>query len=215
MSTRIEPPAGHVVHSEQPVNSEPHPSQLIQSSSARGDTPADTLFLRNHSADIPLLDAETHAIALIDNVAAASDAPTRWIELDEKAVSVKELRDKYTSHDVSAVLECAGNRREEMSDRKQTEGVQWAQGTVGNGTSLCPGLHATLTGFYSELARRVALGRPAHLGHPTSGRPRDRASACLVRVRSAMPGRRLLWRVHSAQDSSVSLTPERHRLPQR
>ena len=47
----------------------------------------------------------------------------RTIEL-----SLKDLRTKFKRHTISATLQCAGNRRTEMSSLKDIKGTTWASG---------------------------------------------------------------------------------------
>ncbi len=49
----------------------------------------------------------------------------RTIEL-----SLKDLRTKFKRHTVSATLQCAGNRRTEMSELKDIKGTTWASGII-------------------------------------------------------------------------------------
>ncbi|CAO1615774.1 unnamed protein product [Parajaminaea phylloscopi] len=47
--------------------------------------------------------------------------------------SVADLQQQFPERSVVAAMECAGNRRGDMSKRgKQAEGIQWNQGTIGN-----------------------------------------------------------------------------------
>lgn len=52
-----------------------------------------------------------------------------------KSWTLKQLQQDYPQKSVVAAMECAGNRRSDMSSRegvRKAEGIQWNQGTIGN-----------------------------------------------------------------------------------
>ncbi len=46
--------------------------------------------------------------------------------------SVAELRSRFASHKVMAVLQCAGNRRADLQEVAKTSGDPWQAGAIGN-----------------------------------------------------------------------------------
>lgn len=89
------------------------------------ETPQAQLFHRNHG-DILHLDHAAHVVQLSihENLADSSK------DIEALTISMKELAD-LPQTEVTAALQCAGNRRSKMSDRhRKTEGIPWYQGVV-------------------------------------------------------------------------------------
>lgn len=53
--------------------------------------------------------------------------------LKEKTFTLDEIK-KFPKYTVSAAIQCAGNRRSEMSTVKQVKGLSWAHAAIGNAT---------------------------------------------------------------------------------
>ena len=103
--------------SVEPFNAETSLRKLVQSYI----TPAETFFVRNH-APVPVLDAATYRLeinGLVDRVL---------------TLSVAELQAHFEANEVSAALQCAGNRRNEMNRIRKVKGLGWNSGAVGNAT---------------------------------------------------------------------------------
>jgi sulfite oxidase len=82
-------------------------------------TPADRFYLRTHGT-MPVLDAATFTLRVRGNV------------VHERSFSLAELARRFARHRVSAVLQCAGNRRSELGAIKPVEGNAWNAGAIGN-----------------------------------------------------------------------------------
>jgi sulfite oxidase len=104
-----------IVHSRQPFNAEP-PLHRLRASFL---TPQDVLYVRSHG-DVPHLDAATHAITVAGQVA----SPLR--------LRVAELQAGFAHRSVTAVLQCAGNRRADLHRVAPVCGDPWAGGAIGN-----------------------------------------------------------------------------------
>lgn len=103
-----------VVHSEHPLNAEPSPQSLI----SHGIVPTDDLFNRNHGEFRPLDKYILQVEGLVNR-------PLR-LSVDDLAKMEKVEKVVY--------LQCAGNRRREMSERThhETEGIQWQNAAISN-----------------------------------------------------------------------------------
>ncbi|ODA79534.1 hypothetical protein RJ55_05128 [Drechmeria coniospora] len=87
-------------------------------------TPNDLFYVRNHMW-VPKIDE------------ASADAHVLSIELLDGTVrqyTLKELKTKFASHKITAVLQCSGNRRKHMTEGsgRSTNGLQWAAGAISN-----------------------------------------------------------------------------------
>lgn len=87
-------------------------------------TPNELFYVRNHMWVPAIEDSE-------------SDAHRLTIELFDgtmKEYTLHDLKTKFPSHKVTAVLQCSGNRRKHMSDDsgRQTNGLPWTSGAISN-----------------------------------------------------------------------------------
>ncbi|MFC4996236.1 sulfite oxidase [Dactylosporangium cerinum] len=87
-----------IVHQEDPYNAEPTPAALNH----RPVTPLDTFYSRNHG---PIQQLDPHTWRL--DVDGLVDRPL--------TLSLADLRQRFAQHSVVATLQCAGNRRAELS----------------------------------------------------------------------------------------------------
>ncbi|KAJ7974800.1 sulfite oxidase [Quillaja saponaria] len=103
------------INAKEPFNAEPPRSALISSYV----TPADLFYKRNHGP-IPIVDdIERYCISisgLLEN---------------PKKLFMKDIR-KLPKYDVTATLQCAGNRRTAMSKTRTVKGVGWDVSAIGN-----------------------------------------------------------------------------------
>lgn len=128
-----------IVHSAKPLNAEP-PLDRLRSGFL---TKTADFYIRSHG-DLPYLDATTHKVRITGKVSQPLD------------LTVADLKDRFTPRTVTAVMQCAGNRRVDMQQVEQTSGDLWASGAIGNaewtgvaladllrvaGTSEVEGLH--------------------------------------------------------------------------
>lgn len=105
-----------VVRSEKPFTAEP-PSGLLV---ATQRTPND-LFYKRHHLPVPLLDPITYRLEI-----RGVDGKT------VKCYSLNELKTNFPQYTVDAVVQCAGNRRNEMSAVKKVKGGSWEHGAISN-----------------------------------------------------------------------------------
>jgi sulfite oxidase len=84
-------------------------------------TPNEVFYVRNHMW-VPVIEDPT------------GDAHGITIELpngDVRTYTVGELKSKFSQHTVTAVLQCSGNRRKNMTDyARKTNGLQWGVGAI-------------------------------------------------------------------------------------
>lgn len=104
-----------VVHSREPFNAEPPLDRLACAAvTAQAD-----FYVRSHG-DIPQLDEAKHRIVVDGRVA---------MQLD---LSLADLRARFEHRTVTAVMQCAGNRRGDMLAVKPVSGDPWSAGAIGN-----------------------------------------------------------------------------------
>ena len=146
---------GLIVHSRAPFNAEPALARLR----AASITPQADLYVRNHG-DVPRLDADRHRVRVTGKVA------------QELALSVADLRRGFAERTITAVLQCAGNRRADMQQVRPTSGDPWQPGAIGNvhwsGVALADVLRAA--GAPSEAWLHVAFGCCDQMELPEEGR---------------------------------------------
>ncbi|WP_419731003.1 molybdopterin-dependent oxidoreductase [Lichenicola sp.] len=111
---QAEPPI-MIVHSTTPYNAEPPLDRLRAATiTARRD-----FYVRSHG-DIPDLAEATHRLVVAGLVA----KPLEF--------SLDALRDGFSEVTVTAVMQCAGNRRADLQLVRPTTGDPWAPGAIGN-----------------------------------------------------------------------------------
>ncbi|GAA6047872.1 hypothetical protein JCM3770_004684 [Rhodotorula araucariae] len=107
----------HVLSSH-PLNAEPSPSSLVSSFL----TPVDVSFHRNHGEWVS--EPDSYTLSIVNEVSALPNVST--------SLTLAELQRRGPQASVTALLACAGNRREEMSAEKETEGLQWGKSAISN-----------------------------------------------------------------------------------
>jgi len=85
-------------------------------------TPTELFFVRNH-LPVPEIDPATYSLKL------GGHGFPRVLSL-----SLPELQANFPKRTLAATIQCAGNRRSEMSAYKAVRGLSWATGAVGNAT---------------------------------------------------------------------------------
>ncbi|KAI0004071.1 Oxidoreductase, molybdopterin-binding domain-containing protein [Xylariaceae sp. FL0662B] len=84
-------------------------------------TPNEVFYVRNHMW-VPVVEeaeAEDHGITV--------ELP----DGDSKTYTVRELKERFKQYTVTAVLQCSGNRRNDMTRHaKKTNGLQWTVGAI-------------------------------------------------------------------------------------
>ncbi len=109
-----QPSPGLIVHTAHPLNAEPPLGSLIE----HFVTPVDRFYIRTHGS-LPRLDAERHRLRVDGRV-------TNPIEM-----TVRDLRERFPRRSVTATLQCAGNRREELDEVRPVTGTKWEPGAIG------------------------------------------------------------------------------------
>ena len=104
-----------IVHSKIPYNAEPPLARLRASSI----TPVADFYVRSHGT-IPHPDGSKHRLRISGRVASPLD------------LSMADLRNGFPERTVTAVMQCAGNRRFDMQQVRPTSGDPWAPGAIGN-----------------------------------------------------------------------------------
>ncbi|KAK6621588.1 hypothetical protein RUM44_001395 [Polyplax serrata] len=102
--------------SVKPFNAEPPPSLLVD----KFYTPNSIFYVRNH-LPVPEINEETYKLEI------------KGIGMDAKFFTLNDIK-KFPKHTISATVQCAGNRRSEMSKVKQVKGLSWDQAAIGNAT---------------------------------------------------------------------------------
>ncbi|KAG7380884.1 hypothetical protein PHYBOEH_011284 [Phytophthora boehmeriae] len=99
------------VNSSTPFNAEP-PAELLMQSFI---TPNDLFFVRNH-LPVPEVDVKDFTLKILG----------LGIDKEQRVeFSLDDLKSKFKHHTVTTTVQCAGNRRAEMSGVKQVNGLSW------------------------------------------------------------------------------------------
>lgn len=105
------------VNADKPFNAEP-PVELLLSSYI---TPNALFFVRNH-LPVPVVENIKDFRLVIEGVG------------EGVAFSMEELRNEFPIHHVTSTIQCAGNRRMEMSNVKPVKGLSWGVAAIGTAT---------------------------------------------------------------------------------
>jgi sulfite oxidase len=107
---------GIITRSEQPLNVEP-PLELLDQNFV---TPTELFYVRNHGS-IPELDADQYHLSVTGMVR------------QQLRLSMDEIRENFSRIDVTATLQCAGNRRQGLMEVASIpEEEPWSAGAIGN-----------------------------------------------------------------------------------
>ena len=82
-------------------------------------TPNELFFVRNH-LPVPVLEPKTYTLEVT-----GKGLPSITLTLDD-------LKTKFPQHTVTATIQCAGNRREDLGKVKEVKGIPWTGGAIGN-----------------------------------------------------------------------------------
>ena len=144
-----------IVHSTSPLNAEPPLDRLRASFT----TDASHFYVRSHG-NTPRLDAARHRLSVGGRVSTPLD------------LGMEELRARFPVATVSAVMQCAGNRRADMQPVRPTSGDPWAPGAIGNadwtGVPLATLLLAA--GVADDASLHVAFASADTVEMPEEGR---------------------------------------------
>lgn len=105
------------VNTSEPFNAETPPVLLTQ----EYITPNDLFFVRNH-LPVPDCDPSLYVLEVVGE------------GIDPVKLTLEDLKTKFPQHTVTATLQCAGNRREELARVKPVRGLSWTGGAIGNAT---------------------------------------------------------------------------------
>ena len=103
-----------IERSPDPYNAEPEAAALIE----RFLTPQALFYVRSHGT-VPDLRSE-HRIEV------------SGIGVESRSFSVEEMKSAFPTRTVTAVLQCAGNRRTDLQQVGKTNGDPWDVGAIGN-----------------------------------------------------------------------------------
>lgn len=108
-----------ITHTDKPRNAEPPNEELDR----EFRTPNELFYVRHHMW-VPVVkeeEAEDHVLTV--------ELP----DGDSKQYTLTDLRTKFPTHKVTAVLQCSGNRRNDMTRHAgKTNGLQWGVGAISN-----------------------------------------------------------------------------------
>ncbi|KAG1694003.1 hypothetical protein DVH05_022021 [Phytophthora capsici] len=99
------------VNSSMPFNAEP-PAELLMESFI---TPNELFFVRNH-LPVPEVDIENFTL----KITGVGIGQKKQVEF-----TLDDLKSKFKHHTITTTVQCAGNRRAEMSGVKQVNGLSW------------------------------------------------------------------------------------------
>ena len=105
------------VNTNEPFNAETPPVLLPQ----HFTTPNNLFFVRNH-LPVPVVNEDSYRLQV--------SVPG----MNEVSYSLQDLKAKFPQHTVTATIQCAGNRREELAKVKEVRGISWTGGAIGNAT---------------------------------------------------------------------------------
>ena len=108
-------PLDLIVHSTRPLNAEP-PLHRLRCAFL---TDVGDFYIRSHG-EVPVLDPASYRLGVGGAVGQRLD------------LSLADLKTRFTPHSVTAVLQCAGNRRADLQPVEATSGDPWAPGAIGN-----------------------------------------------------------------------------------
>jgi len=144
-----------IVRSETPYNAEPPLPRLR----ACMITAHSDLYVRSHG-NIPALDESKHRLHVGGRVGTPLD------------ISMAELRRRFPERSITAVMQCAGNRRADLQSVRPTSGDPWAPGAIGNaewtGVALADVLRAA--GAQTDRSLHVAFEACDEVEMPKEGR---------------------------------------------
>eukprot|EP00931_Biecheleriopsis_adriatica_P052430 TRINITY_DN30497_c0_g1_i2.p1 TRINITY_DN30497_c0_g1~~TRINITY_DN30497_c0_g1_i2.p1 ORF type:complete len:650 (+),score=127.59 TRINITY_DN30497_c0_g1_i2:53-2002(+) len=104
---------GLIFHNNKPCNAE-LPAELMMDSWL---TPNPVWFIRHHHP-VPVVDADKYRL-VVDGVGTKS-----------VTLSLDDLRNRFVKREVTATLQCGGNRRSELDQIQKTGGIPWGFGAM-------------------------------------------------------------------------------------
>ncbi|CAH2224296.1 sulfite oxidase, mitochondrial [Pelobates cultripes] len=105
------------VNSLKPFNAEPPPEILTDSYV----TPNDFFFKRNH-LPVPEINPDQYELVIETPNGTKGGKPLQ--------LSLSDLKTRFPRHEITATLQCAGNRRSEMNAVKTVKGLDWSHAAI-------------------------------------------------------------------------------------
>jgi len=102
------------VNTQKAFNAETPPSILIDDFI----TPNEIFFVRNH-LPVPVVDHKKYGLQITG------------IGVKDVKLTVEDLKTMFIHYSVITTMQCAGNRRSEMSAAKPVKGIEWTSGAIG------------------------------------------------------------------------------------
>ncbi|KAL2024890.1 hypothetical protein VTK56DRAFT_3589 [Thermocarpiscus australiensis] len=147
-----------ITHTAKPRNAEPPNEELDRTFR----TPNELFYIRHHMW-VPMVDeakANEHLLTV-----ELPDGETRRYTLEE-------LKTRFPTHRVTAVLQCSGNRRNDMTRHAgKTNGLQWGVGAISNAEWEGVRLSDILADAGLKVADAAATTQKSISGSPTDDRP--------------------------------------------
>jgi sulfite oxidase len=138
------------------------------------------------------------------------DEHTLTVELPDgetREYTLGELKARFPTHKVTAVLQCSGNRRNDMTRHAgKTNGLQWGVGAISNAEWEGVRLSDVLADAGLKVATPAALTREPHpqsTGPPTSAAGREGALAQDDDDDDSLEGSTADPRIHHVQFSGL------------
>lgn len=131
-------------------------------------TPQELFYVRGH---FPVPD-----IAPEDYTLSISGLSIRPLNL-----TLDQIKSLFPHHSVCASLQCAGNRRRDMSAERETQGLQWGSGAIGTAVWTGVKLRDVLryAGLLEYSRGDAGKGKPKHVQVSLSGAKRRECDAVL------------------------------------
>ncbi|EST05915.1 Oxidoreductase, molybdopterin-binding domain protein [Kalmanozyma brasiliensis GHG001] len=118
-----------LVRQESPLNTEPYSKELATSFV----TPNDLVFNRNHDSVIKADAPESNDTNWSIGISIEDDERLKDLHLSSQSLPLDSLKKEHDLVEVTATLECAGNRRAELASSHQpAEGIQWGNAVIAN-----------------------------------------------------------------------------------
>lgn len=132
------------VNTQEPFNAETPPVLLADDFI----TPNDLFFVRNH-LPVPVSEPATFTLEVTGE------------GLSPVTLTLEELKTKFPQYTVTATIQCAGNRREELGKVREVKGISWTGGAIGNTTWTGVKLRDVL--LYAGLKESDIEGKIQHI----------------------------------------------------
>ncbi len=115
MSLNAHPQLNQIVHSVQPLNTEPSLAKLAEAFVTRQRD----LYIRTHG-EVQQLDEASYRLRVAGDVE------------EQLQFSLADLKARFAVRTITCSLQCAGNRRADLQEVAKTAGELWQGGAIGN-----------------------------------------------------------------------------------